>query len=667
MTSDTHISARATPTFRPTHLHNLAHWAAQSPDKAAYIFLNGRLKVEDSVTFLDLKTRVEHVAQSISEKTEPGARALILLPSGIDYIVAFLGCLAAGVVAVPYFPPTGGLFWKKLRTIAGDCTPDLLITPKAIVERCAAAFESFHKDMPTAQIVSFEALTKEAAPHSFLTQNIQTDDLAFLQYTSGSTGQPKGVMITHRNLVHNAYWQSIDTGNNAQSVTVSWLPLYHDMGLIGKILQSLSLGSTTVFMSPTSFLKRPLNWLKAISDYKGTISGGPNFAYDYCVDKISDEELASLDLSHWQTAYNGSEPIRISTVERFTQRFAKAGFQRSAFYPSYGMAEATLYIAGGPAKSDPLNLPFPLDSKKSQDAATASLCPSVFKPFKGMCTRIINPESWKACQVGTIGEIWLSGESVGTGYWNKPEETAETFHAFTSDTGEGPFLRTGDLGFFHDEKLCVTGRIKDLIINNGVNHYPADIEETVQSISPAFRRHAGAAFEDDTGALVIVQAIEPKQKEASDLKALSRRAASKVFQDHSLSPAFICLVKAGEIEKTSSGKIKRAKMRKRFLSDELTVVFRWAPTTALTTARADQTNRSKDKIEAFLKHWIANKCGLEISELDNRLEFVGYGLGSVDAVDMTQALSSQFALEIDAADVFNYPNIAALSQHVAAS
>jgi acyl-CoA synthetase (AMP-forming)/AMP-acid ligase II len=410
---------------------------------------------------------------------------------------------------------------------------------------------------------------------------LHKDSLAFLQYTSGSTGTPKGVMISHGNLLYNEELIKRGFGHTDKTVVVGWLPLFHDMGLIGNVLQPLYIGVPSILMSPVTFLQKPLTWLQAISNYKATTSGGPDFAYDLCTRKITAEQLSQLDLSSWEVAFNGAEPIRAETLERFARYFAACGFRQEAFYPCYGMAETTLFVTGGVKTSPPVVYQVEaaaleenrvVAAKSNEGTRTIVGCGCTWLDDK---IAIVDPESLIECPAGKVGEIWVSSPSVAAGYWHRSEQTAQTFQAYLSDTEEGPFLRTGDLGFLQDGELFVTGRLKDVIIIRGQNHYPQDIELTVQNSHPALRQNCGAAFTVDQNSqqrLVIVQEIERSYLKRLDFSEVVGNITEAVIDNHGLQVYATVLLKPGSIPKTSSGKIQRHACRRGFIDGTLNVV-----------------------------------------------------------------------------------------------
>jgi amino acid adenylation domain-containing protein len=483
------------------------------------------------------------------------------------------------------------------------------------------------------------------------------DALAFLQYTSGSTAAPKGVMLTHSNLLHNEELIRHAFRQSAESVIVGWLPLYHDMGLIGNVLQPLYLGARCVLMSPVSFLQQPLRWLRAVSNYRGTTSGGPNFAYDLCVRKIPEAQRAGLDLSSWSVAFNGAEPIRRETLESFAGAFAPHGFRREAFSPCYGLAEATLIVSGGSQSPAPvvrhveakaLEAHRVVEAARGEDERALVGCGGALPDQR---IAVVDWATLKECAPGAVGEIWVSGPSVAQGYWGHPEESERTFAARLADTGEGPFLRTGDLGFMHEGELFVTGRLKDLIIIRGRNHYPQDIELTAEQSHRALRPGCGAAFAVADGGeerLVVVQEVDHRQGlDAAEVCEAINRA---VAEEHEIQAHAVVLVRAGTIPKTSSGKIQRNACREAYLGGELREVGGWRAGRAEPTSPAADSlpapQRDAASIAEWLRRQLAAKVGVasETVELDRPV--VSYGLDSLAAIELTHAVEGAFGVTL---------------------
>jgi acyl-CoA synthetase (AMP-forming)/AMP-acid ligase II len=462
----------------------LQHRAQYQPDRLAYTFLVDGETEEVSLNYQELDRKARAVAERLTNIEAMGERALLLYPPGLEFITAFFGCLYAGVVAVPVYPPRRNQRMTRLQGIVVDAQARFALTTTSILSTIEKSFSeeealaSLHC-ISTDDIPSDRMLDWQVPP---LSENA----LAFLQYTSGSTGAPKGVMVSHGNLIHNsaAIYQYFGHTSNSQGVI--WLPLYHDMGLIGGVLQPLYGGFPVTLMSAVDFLQKPVRWLQAISRYQATTSGGPNFAYDLCVRKIKPDQLADLNLSRWELAFTGAEPVRAETIAQFVARFEAYGFQRKAFYPCYGMAETTLIVSGGSKSEEPIvecvdavALGQNQAVVSNHEIGTRSLV-SCGQSLSDQKIVIVDPDSLTSCADSQVGEIWVSGPSVAQGYWNKPEETERIFRAFTADTNEGSYLRTGDLGFCQNGELFITGRLKDVIVIRGRNHYPQDIELTVE-------------------------------------------------------------------------------------------------------------------------------------------------------------------------------------------
>lgn len=550
-------------------------------DRSAYIFLtDGDVEICE-VTYGELDRQARAIAAWLKSLGAQGQRAVLLYPPGLDYIAAFFGCLYAGVVAVPAYPPQRKRTLGRLRSVLADSGAAFALATTKIrvgVERLS------RQDSGVDELGKVQWLETDALPHDIentweqpaLTQGT----LAFLQYTSGSTGSPKGVMVSHGNLLHNQRMIRQAFGHTDETTVLGWLPLYHDMGLIGNVLQPLYLGRPCVLMSPIHFMQKPFRWLSAISRYRATTSGAPNFAYDLCVRQVSAAERDSLDLSSWSVAFNGAEPIHAGTLDRFSETFGPCGFRREAFYPCYGLAEATLFVAGGEHGATPILKTVEKAAmergrmiESSTGGGDAYRLVGCGKTASDQQVVIVDPETRSRRPYGQVGEIWVKGPSVAQGYWNRPEITALTFMATTADTAEGPFLRTGDLGVIRDGDLFVVGRLKDLIIIRGRNHYPQDIEITVQESHPSLKRDCGAAFSipvNDEEELVVVQEVVGGS--AVDLDQVAAGISRAVAEHHEIKVHAVVLIKPGTLLKTSSGKVQRHLCRTKFLAHELDAV-----------------------------------------------------------------------------------------------
>ncbi len=558
----------------------LRHRAKYQPDDIAFIYLVDGESEERPITYRELDRQARAIAAWLQTHDLVGERALLLYPPGLEFIAAFFGCLYGGVVAVPVYPPRRNRSMERIEAISDNARAKVALTTRAVRERV----DSLIHETPHLQQLTW-LTTSEIEPgmeDRWQVPDISGETLAFLQYTSGSTGTPKGVMLTHANLMHNSALICYAFEHRRSGTGVYWLPSYHDMGLIGGIIQPVFVGRPNVMMSPMAFLQKPYRWLAAITKYRGTTSGGPNFAYDLCVRSITPEQRATLDLSSWEVAFNGAEPVRAETIERFSEYFAPCGFRKEAFYPCYGLAESTLMVSGGFVKEPPVIRFFDPEEIARGRAVICSRDNPRARPLVGSGRQlpdgrivIADPETHRRLPDGQIGEIWVQSPSVAIGYWENEQATRETFHAHLTD-GDGPFMRTGDLGFLWEGELFVTGRIKDMIIVHGVNVYPHDIEQTVQGADPRLRQNAGACFaveQDGREQLVIVQEVERRVKDGFD--AIFQAIRRAVSLEHELAVDAIVLIKPGTIPRTSSNKIQRFACRQAYLEGTLEVVASW--------------------------------------------------------------------------------------------
>jgi acyl-CoA synthetase (AMP-forming)/AMP-acid ligase II len=588
------------PTVKSSTLVELLRWRAfHHPDRRAYTFLIDGDVEKAHLTYRELDHQARAIGALLQSLEATGERALLLYPPGLEYIAAFLGCLYASVIAVPVYPPDPARLSRTLPRLQGiikDAQPSLALTTAAI----SSMVEHLFGQDPGLQVMRWLATDDVASnlAEGWQDPTVSSNTLAFLQYTSGSTAAPKGVIVSHGNLMYNERMIKQAMEHTEQSTCVSWLPPYHDMGLIGTLLQPLYIGASCSFMSPLDFLQKPFRWLQAISRYRAHTSGAPNFAYDLCVRKITPEERATLDLSSWRVACNGAEPIRYQTLELFARTFEPCGFRQEAFYPCYGLAEATLLVSGSLKSSSPVILAVqrpPLEQRRvvaisAHNGNTQTLvgCGQSWLEEKII---IVDPQSLSRCPPDQVGEIWVSGPNVAEGYWNRPEETEHTFRAYLADTGEGPFLRTGDLGILKDGELFVTGRLKDLVIIDGRNHYPQDIELTVEQSHPALRPGCCAAFSVDVAGeerLIVLAEVDrryqserchhgvtsgfdPERRVMLNVETVVKTIRRSVAEDHAVGVYAVVLLKAGSIPKTSSGKIQRHACRASFLDDALEV------------------------------------------------------------------------------------------------
>jgi acyl-CoA synthetase (AMP-forming)/AMP-acid ligase II len=565
-----------------TLLGRLREHAELKPSETACAFATDDGDSERFLTYAELDRTTLRIATALRARLDPGDRALLLLPEGVDFVRVFLGCMRAGVIPVPAYPPLpvqSRQRMETLRAIVADCAP-------------AAVLSSASQDDSNAICGAVPPLADAwwsglddllaTAPDDAAEYPAGCEDIAFLQYTSGSTSNPKGVVVTHGALAHNVEMIRTAFGLSEAPRMVSWLPLFHDMGLIGNVLHPLWAGGSTVLMTPMTFLKRPARWLQAISRHRANITGAPNFAYDLCTRRVRESECDGLDLSSLRALYNGAEPIRHATLEAFEKRFVPYGFDPRAWWPCYGMAEATLLVSGCRPDFEPSRVTVDRDLLQqgrvvpSHDGIT--LVGSGITSM-GRTVLIVDPRTEQPLAADGVGEIWIGGANLPVGYWDNPEATAKTFAARPVGGPQGPYMRSGDLGFVYDGELYVTGRCKDLLIVGGRNHYPQDIEATVEESHDAIRKGCVVAFSVDEGdreRVVVVAGAGQGATGTSDGAARRRaeivRAASvAVAADHGINLDDVAVVGPNAVPKTSSGKLRRSACRDAYLNGEYVV------------------------------------------------------------------------------------------------
>lgn len=556
----------------------LNYRAEVTPQSLAFHFLDERNLDNNTLSYQALNEQAKSVAVYLRQQgLKQGDRVLLILKPGLPLIEAFFGCLFAGVIAIPVYPPTNTQYTKKILSIIENAQPAVIFSDSAINQAyLQALFEGF-------PILEYQSLDKHLA-QDWRRPEINADTVAFLQYTSGSTSEPKGVIIRHGNLLDNLSIVHEYFDISEQSIILGWLPPYHDMGLIGKILQPVFAGAPGYLMTPFSFLKNPYAWLKSLTTYRATISGAPNFAYDYCVRRIKESKKASLDLSSWRVAFNGAEPIRQETMEKFYHAFKDVGFSQKAFLPCYGLAESTLFVTGARAGSGSktikvdeaafLRHKVQLASNEKESKLLVS-SGEIKLPI-----RVVDEQTLKECPADTIGEIWVAGQSVASGYWHSDEESQKTFaqELVDCDKDKLVYLRTGDLGFIHDGHLYVTGRIKDLLILYGKNHYPQDIEHTVIQSCPTKFIQNCAAFTSHTAKntelIVVLETLKTLSEQ--EYEQMAKNIYQNIFEEHQLKADKIVLVPTKSLPLTTSGKIRRRLISEQFSQGELQVLYQWA-------------------------------------------------------------------------------------------
>ncbi len=671
--------------------------AALHPERTAYIAVGADGTETARLAYGELHRRVQAYADALSARNVGGSRALMLFEPGLAFIVTFLGCLRAGVVAIPAnIAKPGRTSWDRLVAIVRDSGASSILTEQTSTTKLAGWF-STNPELATLDILCLENASGDPTiprvrPHE--------DTPAFLQYTSGSTGNPKGTVISFGNLAANARITGPATGIDHDARVVTWLPPYHDLGLIGNILQTLWAGAECVLMPPVSFVQNPSRWLETIDRYRATVSMAPNFAYELCVRRIPEARRGDFDLSSWKVAFNAAEPIRASAIHRFRDAFRESGFRAASMQTAYGLAEATLVVSAADPDAEPVMLS--VDSiALDEGRIEVSDHPERRREIVGsgrvrapQHVRIVNPETGTPCTRDEIGEIWVSGPCVAHGYWGRDEETRRTFQARTTDD-DGPYLRTGDLGMVRDGELYVTGRIKEVIIVRGRKIYPQDIEATVQRAHDALRPAGGAAFAVETGdgeALVVVQEVERSMLATVDRQDLVSLISAAVLREHDLAISEVVLVKPEVVPKTSSGKIQRVLCRELHRRGELDrIVQGRSPRltsssagisggTAIEEARAPAHTAARSPVEhtiddgapantstptndgaivSLIIDWLSAN-GLK-PPTSAQQTFAELGCDSVRAVELALHLETVLAVPVDSTAVYEHSTISALA------
>ena len=682
-----------------TDLVQLLQWRAQlDTERSAFTFLRDDAE-PDCVSFGDLDLQARRIATVLQQQCAPGDRVLLVYPSGVEFIAAFFGCLYAGVTAVPATYPKPRRPMPRLAAIARDCEPRAALTTSQSLE--LFDFSQVGEPLASLHWQATDTLDSSVTGAEWDAPSVEPHDLAFLQYTSGSTGHPKGVMVSHGNLIHNL--EMIRVGLDVREdyareghPGVFWLPSYHDMGLIGGILEPVYAGGHSVLMSPTSFLRRPIRWLAAISEHRAAISGAPNFAYNLCAQRITEAEKEQLDLSSWRTAFCGAEPISPETMEAFAEAFEPCGFRAEALYPCYGLAEGTLLASGGegPRGFDVISVERrALAQNKVLTTDTVEHAQRLVSCGAALLDQevtIVDPLTRRRVADNCVGEIWLRGPSVAQGYWNHREDTKEIFHAELA-SGDGPFLRTGDLGFLRDGRLFVTGRRKDLIVIRGRNHYPQDIESTVGHCDKALLPDCSAAFSIDIDGeekLVVLQEAHRQSSKEERSEAI-RHVRRAVANEHELDVHAVVLIRQASLPRTTSGKVQRHLCRDKFLNEELKVVARWPSDEDLARRKAAQDQSSQparngrpssaipldtlpkdvEKLGAvilqWMTDWLVTRTNLTLDEVSPDRPFAELGLDSLTAVEMSQELEDTFQVQVSAVAAWNYPTPSVLAVYLA--
>jgi acyl-CoA synthetase (AMP-forming)/AMP-acid ligase II/acyl carrier protein len=632
------------------------------------------------LSYRELDNQARSVAGYLDSIDARGQRAILMLDQPEAFIAAFFGCLYGGVIPVPSFSPKNERASNTLLPILFDSQATIIFSEASELtqSRLSTAFSAAAStDAVALRWVNLQQVVQGWANHaSFHRPDLEKP--AFLQYTSGSTSTPRGIMVHHSHLM--ACERNIRQafGHTSNLIVCSWLPLFHDMGLVGMMMQTVFVGGTAVMFTPTAFIQRPIRWLNAISKYGANTSGAPNFAYDLCVQRVTQEECGSIDLSRWSLAFNGAEPINAATIDAFCKKFKPFGFSRSSIYPCYGLAEATLLVSGASPKGGPVTRTFDSDQLSLGQAVPPATNTTRRRDLVSVGTApsgqvvIADPESTQRLTVGQVGEVLVHGPHVTAGYWNDPARTQATFHARVDGCGETLYLRTGDLGFLYDDELYIVGRIKDLIVVRGQNHYPSDLERTIADTCPGTRFGRTAVFAIDVTQkeeVCVVQEAHPKTS-TEDFQQAVTAIQRAIFTSHGLMAHSIVFVKTGSIPKTSSGKIQRNRCRTMLATEQLPALFQWSaepdgkgsPHPSTTTTLTGMPNPSN--LVKKIAEEIALAVNLPRESIDIDAPLVSLGLSSLSSVQVLANLSRLLQIEISPTVLYNFPTIRTLGMHL---
>jgi len=642
--------------------------AMLNPNLVLYTYLEDGETKERSITAAELDASARRIGQTLAKFAKPGERVILLFEDGLDYISGLFGCLSAGLVAVSGIHPAAPRSTERLLGIARDCGAAAILGQAHVLAEFQHALDNVLDDFDLLWVATDKM--KSSAAGMWTGSPAANGELALIQYTSGSSREPRGVMLSHRNVLHNLLSQFEAFGLQAGDTGVSWLPFSHDMGLIGCVLMAIYGGGRCVLLSPSHFLEDPLRWPRAISRYHATLSAGPNFAYELCNRRAEvSTRLKGLDLSRWAVAVNGAEPVRPEVLRRFADVFAPAGFRAAALHPSYGLAEATLLVATG-GRLSPFetclldraslraNKVVPLNQDDAQSRGTELVNCGTPRPDQHLV--IIDPETGQPVDQGSIGEIWIAGPSVSKGYFGRAEDNSFYFMGDLPD-GKGPYYKTGDLGFLLNDALFVTGRLRDLIIIRGKNYYPQDLELSAEASHPSIRPDCNACFlEEITGELVIVTELNRTYDE--DLPAICIAVRDAIIRDHGVNPQRVVLTSWGSAFKTPSGKIQRAQTRAAYAEGRIAILHE--------SVIADQTRLSKTRVAVDLskvEDWFLIKMremGVDIANFDPAMRLTDLGFDSLKIVELKAELEQDLGIVINIADLYAFQDLQSLADHL---
>ena len=637
-------------------------------NKSAFIFINENGEEIDQLSYSQLRSNAENIASFLQKTCSPGDRVLLLFQPGLDYIRALFGCFIAGAIAVPLYPPRKNKKAERILRVSKSCEYSLILCGEQDKETIMENFNTEAEGVVSAESIklhTIESVIQTPSDGKFFP--ICSDNIAFLQYTSGSTGMPKGVIITHENIIGNVS-ALVDRGNPCSNndIFVNWLPLFHDLGLVTAVLWPVYLGATSVLISPAHFVRDPALWLQTITKYRGTICGAPNFAYQLCRERIPDESLSSLDLSSWRIAYNAAEPVQPDTIVGFNDKFSATGLSPSALLASYGMAESTAFISSSDVDKEITIFCLDADLLARNEIVPCDPNTKRVQSFVGCGKtsmphdiRIVDPDTGHEQSDQCIGEIWFSGPSVSKGYWGLPELSKDTFGC-SLEGRENQYMRTGDLGFTHQGEVFVTGRMKDLIIVEGKNYYPQDIEWHIERNHQELAAGSCAAFslpDNNSEKLVVVAELVRSALRDVDLSQLVKILRRKIASEFYIYPKLVVLVKPLSMPKTSSGKIQRKLTRELLINDQLNIIFR-----SDNAPKVDYIPPSSDceKKLCSLAGRILEKDRVGVAD-----NFLDLGGKSLTAMEFIAAIKESFnGIEISFEQLFSTPSIGELAIHI---
>ena len=647
--------------------------AAKRPTESCFELSVDGETVARALTWAGLHGAVNATAARLSALAKRGDRVLLLTSHLESFLAGLFGCLQAGLVAVPAHVMSRSL--DHLRAVSRDARPRLVATSRAELKRLSL-IRAEAPELASLKVVAVDA--PEPFDSAWVRPQVEPTDLAMLQYTSGSTGRPRGVEITHANFFHNAVALSAICRYGPGDVGVSWLPLYHDMGLMGGVLQPVFAGARAVLMPPAAFVQRPYRWLSLISRFHAVASIAPNFAFDMCVDRIPEAERGLLDLTSWRSAICGAEPVRAATLGRFAEAFASAGFRPHAFIPAYGLAEATLAVTVRRSGGPPWALNLDAEALRKGKATLAPgpepdrLVVSCGDPLPGVTVRVVDARLREPVEDGAVGEIWVRGGGVARGYWNAPHETRERMSARLAGEPRADWLRTGDLGFLWRGELFVVGRLTDMIVLRGRNHAPQDVEDSAERACAALSPHGSAAFLVPVGrggeGLVVVAEARRESAELSPA-AVAALVRSAVAADHGLELHGFGLLKPGALPRTTSGKVRRGETRRAWLNDDLQVSGVWRRPEGQTAAPSAPPSGDRERAAA-IEAWLALRCaqilGQEAGDLPRDVPAIDLGLGSHDALTLAGELAEWLGRAVPPSIfIEDAPTLAAVAERLA--